>query len=131
MPFFITVMHFSSICVLFLAVLSLLLHGLCSSCPEQELLSSCGMRASRCHHVSRCGARALDTWAPAVAAQTLESRLGSRGVWTYLLPCGSLWDLPERGMWDLPGPGIEPMSLALAGGFLPTRPPGKPWVYYI
>ena len=28
-------------------------------------------------------------------------------------------------MWDLPGPGIEPMSPALAGGFLPTAPPGK------
>ena len=29
-------------------------------------------------------------------------------------------------MWDLPGPGLEPMSLALAGGFLTTVPPGKP-----
>ena len=29
-------------------------------------------------------------------------------------------------MWDLPGPGIEPMSPALAGGFLTTAPPGKP-----
>ena len=28
-------------------------------------------------------------------------------------------------MWDLPGPGIEPMSPALAGGFLTTVPPGK------
>ena len=31
-----------------------------------------------------------------------------------------------RGMWDLPGPGLEPMSPALAGGFLTTVPPGKP-----
>ena len=30
------------------------------------------------------------------------------------------------GMWDLPGPGIEPVSPALAGGFLSTVPPGKP-----
>ena len=30
-------------------------------------------------------------------------------------------------MWDLPGPGIEPVSLALAGGFFTTEPPGKPW----
>ena len=30
-----------------------------------------------------------------------------------------------RGMWDLPGPGLEPMSPALAGGFLTTVPPGK------
>ena len=29
-------------------------------------------------------------------------------------------------MWDLPGPGIEPLSPALAGGFLTTAPPGKP-----
>ena len=31
-----------------------------------------------------------------------------------------------RGMWDLPRPGLEPMSPALAGGFLTTVPPGKP-----
>ena len=30
-------------------------------------------------------------------------------------------------MWDLPGPGIEPMSPALAGGFFTTEPPGKSW----
>ena len=29
-------------------------------------------------------------------------------------------------MWDLPGPGLEPMSPALAGGFLTTVPPGRP-----
>ena len=29
-------------------------------------------------------------------------------------------------MWELPGPGIEPVSPALAGGFLTTVPPGKP-----
>ena len=29
-------------------------------------------------------------------------------------------------MWDLPRPGLEPVSLALAGGFLTTAPPGKP-----
>ena len=28
-------------------------------------------------------------------------------------------------MWDLLGPGIEPVSPALAGGFLTTAPPGK------
>ena len=31
-----------------------------------------------------------------------------------------------RGMWDLPRPGLEPVSPALAGGFLTTAPPGKP-----
>ena len=29
-------------------------------------------------------------------------------------------------MWDLPGPGLEPVSPALAGGFLTTVPQGKP-----
>ena len=29
-------------------------------------------------------------------------------------------------MWDLPGPGIKPMSPALAGGFFTTEPPEKP-----
>ena len=33
--------------------------------------------------------------------------------------------------WDLPGPGMEPTSPALAGGFLPTVPLGKPfrWLF--
>ena len=30
------------------------------------------------------------------------------------------------GMWDLSGPGIEPVSAALASGLLTTGPPGKP-----
>ena len=30
-------------------------------------------------------------------------------------------------MWNLPRPGLESMSPALAGGFLTTAPPGKPW----
>ena len=29
-------------------------------------------------------------------------------------------------MWNLPGPGLEPVSPALAGGFLTTALPGKP-----
>ena len=28
-------------------------------------------------------------------------------------------------MWDPPGPGLDPMSSALAGGFLTTGPLGK------
>ena len=34
-------------------------------------------------------------------------------------------------MWDLPGPGLEPVSPALAGGFLTTAPSGKPWTITI
>ena len=33
-------------------------------------------------------------------------------------------------MWDLPRPGLEPVSPALAGGFLTTLPPGKPLKYF-
>jgi len=33
-------------------------------------------------------------------------------------------------MWNLPRPGMEPMSPALAGGFLTTAPPGKFQYYY-
>ena len=47
--------------------------------------------------------------------QALECRLSSCGTWAWLL-CG---------MWDLPRPGLEPMSPALAGGFLTTASPGK------
>ena len=32
-------------------------------------------------------------------------------------------------MGDLPAPGIEPMSPALADGFLTTKPSGKPRCY--
>ena len=33
-------------------------------------------------------------------------------------------------MWDLPGPGIKPVSPALAGGFLTTVPPGKSSIFF-
>ena len=34
-------------------------------------------------------------------------------------------------MWDLPGPGLKPVSPALAGRFLTTAPPGKPvWNFF-
>ena len=49
-------------------------------------------------------------------SQTLECRLSSCGARASLL----------SGMWDLPGPGLEPVSPALAGGSLTTEPPGKP-----
>ena len=55
------------------------------------------------------------------ASPVAEHRLQTR----RLSSCGSrAWSL--RGMWDLPGPGLEPMSPALAGRFSTTAPPGKP-----
>ena len=51
-------------------------------------------------------------WASLVVAHRLSS-------------CGARAQL-FRGMWDLPRPALEPVSPALAGGFLTTAPPGKP-----
>ena len=83
----------------------------------------CGAWASHCSGFSFCRAQALSTRASVVVAhgliscgfQALEHRLSSCGARAQLL-CG---------MWDLPGPGIEPVSPALAGGFLSTAPPRK------
>ena len=33
----------------------------------------------------------------------------------------------SQGMWNLPGPGVQPVSPALAGRFLSTAAPGKSW----
>ena len=61
-----------------------------------------------------------------VASPVAEHRLQTR----RLSSCGSRAQ-PLRGMWDLPGPGHEPVSPALAGGFPTTAPPGKPlsWLF--
>ena len=84
--------------------------------------------ASHCSGLSRCGAWAPGTWASVVVAcrlttsglQALERRLSRRGARAQLL-CG---------IWDPPGPGLEPTSPALAGGFLTTAPPGKPLAFF-
>ena len=60
---------------------------------------------------SRCRAGAPGAWVSVVAALGL----GSGGTRAQFL-CG---------MWYLPRTGIEPVSPALAGGFLSTAPPGK------
>ena len=98
-----------------LAVLAVL--GLCcctrafSSYGERGLLFIvvCGLLVAVASH---CGAWALGTQASVVVARRLSS-------------CGSRAQL-LRGMWDLHGPGLKPVSPALAGGFLTTVPPGKP-----
>ena len=55
------------------------------------------------------------------ASLVAEHRIQTR----RLSSCGARAQL-LRGMWDLPRPGLEPVSPALAGGFLTTAPPGKP-----
>ena len=109
---------------LFLAAL-----GLCcctwafASCGERGLLLVAvhGLLivvASLC-----CRARALGTQASVVVACRLSS-CGSLALERRLSSCGAqAWLL--RGMWDLPRPGLEPMSPALAGGFLTTAPSGN------
>ena len=46
----------------------------------------------------------------------VEHRVNNCGVPAQLL----------HGMLDLPGPGIKPVSSAMAGRFFTTEPPGKP-----
>ena len=60
------------------------------------------------HGLSSCGSRAP------------ERRLSSRGTRAQSL----------RGMWDPPGPGLEPVSPALAGRFPTTEPPGKSRLFF-
>ena len=66
---------------------SSLLHGLFSSCGEQELVSICSVWVFYCGDFSCCRALALGTCAPLVVArscgsQALEHRLSSRGTQT-------------------------------------------------
>ena len=54
------------------------------------------------------------------------SLVAEHGLQTRRLSnCGSR-ALSLCGIWDLPRPGLEPVSLALAGRFSTTAPPGKP-----
>ena len=46
--------------------------------------------------------------------------VASRALENTLSNCGA------QAQWDLSRPGMDPMSPALAGGFLTTEPPGKP-----
>ena len=59
------------------------------------------------------------------ASHVVEHRLQIR----RLSNCGSRAQ-PLCGMWDPPRPGLEPVSLALAGRFPTTVPPGKPHICF-
>ena len=76
---------------------------------------------------SCCGARPLGARASVVVARGLSS-CGSRALERRFSSCGTRAQL-LCGMWDLPGPGLKPVSPALAGRFLITSPPGKPWKF--
>ena len=102
---FIYLFIYFQLCWVFIAT-----HGLTLVVANRATLC-CSARASRCSGFSYCRAWALGTRASVVAACRLSS-------------CGTRAQL-RHGMWDLPGPGIEPVSPALAGGLLTTAPPGK------
>ena len=117
---------------LFLAALGLRFFAQAfSSCGERGLLFVvvCGLLiavASLC-----CRAWALGAQASVVVARGLQqlwhvgfSSCGSWALECRLSSCGAQAQL-LHSMWDLPGPGLEPMSPALAGRFLTTVPPGK------
>ena len=75
---------------------------------------------------SRCGKRgplfiAVRGPLTIAASPVAEHRLQTR----RLSNCGSRAQL-LRGMRDPPGPGLEPVSPALAGRFSTAAPPGKP-----
>ena len=76
------------------------------SCPVRLLTAVASSVASAgCRHVDLSSCSAL----------ALELEFSSGGTGALLL----------HGMWNLPGPGIKPLSLALAGGFLSAASPGK------
>ena len=83
----------------------------------------CGAQASYYSGFSCCRTWALGVWASVVVARGLSS-CGSQALEHRLSSCDARAQL-LRGMWDLLRPGIEPVSPALAGGFLTTVPPGK------
>ena len=73
-----------------------------SSAGERGLLSSCGVQAFCCRAFSLVAEHGFQSAGSVAQAYS------------------------PHGMWGLPGPGNEPVSPALAGGFLTTGPPGKP-----
>ena len=83
---------------------------------EWGTLSSCGVWVSHCRDFC-CGAQALGCAGfSSCSSWALEHRLNSCGPWAWLL----------HNIWDRPRPGIKPVSLALAGRFFTSEPPGKP-----
>ena len=95
-----------------------------SSCNERGLLfvAVCGLLIAVAslaveHGLQACGLQQLWHVGSVVVACGLQST-GSVVV-AHRLSCSTACGI-------FPGPGLEPMSLALAGRFLTTAPPGKP-----
>ena len=79
-----------------------------ANCSKWGLLSSCGAQASHCSTGSRhMSFSSFISWIPDCSNRGTQAEL-----------CLSM---------QSSAPGIEPVSPALAGGFLSTVPPGKSW----
>ena len=108
---FLFLKSFSLFIYLVLAALGLQCFTAFSSCGEQGPLSRGGAPAFHCTGFFYL----FGAWA--------VRGMGSV-VLVHRLNCP--W-----GMWILPGPGIEPMSVALEGKFLTSRPPGKSLCHFL
>ena len=75
---------------------------------------------------SGCGERGLLLFIVVLGLLTAVATLaGEPQLWGASFSNASTEALLPHSMWNLPRPGIEPTSLALAGRFLTTGPPGK------
>ena len=115
------------LCWVFIAVHRLSLVGASGGhsllwCTDFSLRCLLLLRSTGSRHV---GFSSCDSWASVVVARGLSS-CGLRALERRLSSCGARASL-LCGMWDLPRPGLEPVSPALAGGFLTTAPSGKPY----
>ena len=101
----------------------------------QEGLQARGSFHFLCTHTILCKPIVSTVHACVLSHSVCPALLKPRGLYSarFLYP----WNFQARILewvaisysWDLPDPGIEPMSLgspALAGGFFPTIPSGKP-----
>ena len=91
---------------------------------------------------SSCGKRGLLFVASCRLLIVVASLVVEHGLWVHGLSSCGLRALEDRhsscgarasllhSMWDLSGPGIEPVSPALAGRFLTTEPPGKSYTFF-
>ena len=57
--------------------------------------------------------------------------MGLRGCSSPAPACSVVWhaDSAAHCTWGLPGPGMEPVSFELVGGFFATEPPRKPFFF--
>ena len=92
--------------LLFVAVRGLLI-------VAASLVAEHGLQARGLQQLWHAGSVIVARGLSNCGSQAPERRLSSCSARAQLL----------HGMWDLPGPGIEPVSPSLAGGFLTTVPP--------